>query len=192
MVFFEDNNRILSGNILDLDGVELQVHATVQANKKEHRFVPLYTNSKGDKVPREKPHAKFAPCIQCVNQSQVLATAPIETFLVPKSVLSSLRSRGVVMSPIIVTDDEQHATCTTGSEGTEDIITADSATHHDDMVRVLDEIPLERSTAAPSHIHHCRHQQDAVVFPVNINSLSQVYATIYFAWQCQSASLDWL
>ena len=74
LVFYEDNNRVLSGNIIDVDGVEPQVHAsddaTVQANKKEHRFVPLYLNSKGDKVPREKPNAKFAPCVQCVNQSQ--------------------------------------------------------------------------------------------------------------------------
>jgi len=102
LVFYEDNNRVISGNIIDADGVELQVHATVQANKKEHRFVPLYVNSKGDKVPKEKPHAKFPPCVYCVNQSQILATAPIKKFLVPKSALSSLRSRGVVMSPITV------------------------------------------------------------------------------------------
>ena len=41
LVFYEDNDRVLSGNIIDIDGVELQVYATVHANKKEHRFVPL-------------------------------------------------------------------------------------------------------------------------------------------------------
>ena len=41
LVFFADDGRILSGTIIDVAGVELQVHSTVQANKKEHRFVPL-------------------------------------------------------------------------------------------------------------------------------------------------------
>ena len=59
LVFFEVNGHIHTGNIMDVDGVELQVHDTLQANKKLHRFVPLYQNSKGDPVPREKPHKSF-------------------------------------------------------------------------------------------------------------------------------------
>ena len=90
LIFFEVEGRIRSGNIIDVDGVELQVHDTLQANKKLHRFVPLYQNSKGNPVPREKPHTNFPPCTTCVNQSQVLATAPVEKFLVPKSALLCL------------------------------------------------------------------------------------------------------
>ena len=90
LVVYEDEGRVLSGTILDVDGVELQEHSTVQANKKEHGFVPLYTNSKGNPVPKEKPPENAKPMVQCVAQSQVLATSPLEKFLVPKSALSAL------------------------------------------------------------------------------------------------------
>ena len=170
LVFFEENGRIRSGNIIDVDGVELQVHNTLQANKKLHRFVPLYQNSKGDPVPREKPHKNFPPCTTCVNQSQVLATAPLEKILVPKSALSSLRSRGVVMSPITVTRSTQAVH--TESERTEDITRSDSTTHPD-MISALDSIRLERSDYAATNTQHCTHRRDAVVFPTTINSLSR-------------------
>ena len=176
-MFFEDNDRVLSGNIIDLDGVELQVHATVQANKKEHRFVPLYSNSKGDKVPREKLHAKFAPCVQYVNQSQVLATAPIEKFLVSKSALSFLRSRGVVMSPITVHSDDTHTRC--GPESTVDNISAGS--RHNDMLQALDAIRLEHDAEVTPQ--RCRHQQEAVVFPL-ISSLSRREQIRYMRLLC--------
>ena len=166
LVFFEDDDRGLSGNIIDVDGVELQVHATVQANKKEHRFVPLYTNSKGDKVPREKPHAKFAPCVQCVNQSQVLATAPIEKFLVPKSALSSLRSRGVFVSPITVHSDDAHTR--PEPESTVDTISAGSP--RVEMLQALDEMQLAHIAEVTPQRY--LHQQEAAVFPL-ISSLSR-------------------
>ena len=152
LIFFEVEGRIRSGNIIDVDGVELQVHDTLQANKKLNRFVPRYKNSKGDPVPREKPHKNFPPRTTCVNQSQVLATAPVEKFLVPKSALSSLQFRGVIMSPIIVAHSTQ--TVRTESERTGDITAADSATHPD-MISALDAIQLESSVAAklphPTH-----------------------------------------
>ena len=127
-------------------------------------------HTSGPTVPREKPHKNSPPCTTCLNQSQVLATAPLGKFLVPKSALSSLRSRGVIMSPIIVA----HSTHTVHSESerTGDITAADSTTHPD-MISALDAIRLESSTAAPSHTQRCRHQREAVVFPVNINSLSR-------------------
>ena len=92
-------------------------------------------------MPREKPHAKFAPCVQCVNQSQVLATAPLEKFLVPKSALSSLRSRGVVMSPITVHSDDTHTR--PALESTVDTISAGSP--RAEMLQALDEIQLEHN-----------------------------------------------
>ena len=52
LVFYEDAGRILSGMIMDIDGVELQVHSTRQANIKEHRFMPLYRTTKGKVVYR--------------------------------------------------------------------------------------------------------------------------------------------
>ena len=105
LVFLEDEVRILLEIIIDVDGVELQVHSTVQANKKENRFVPLYATDKGKNVPKEHPPEKDKPVVQCVAQSQVVATAPIEKFLVPKSALAALRSRGVIMSPLMVDID---------------------------------------------------------------------------------------
>ena len=104
LAFYEHEGRVLSGMIMDIDGVELQVHSTRQANIKEHRFVPLYNTTKGKLVPKEKPSRTEQPAIQCVSQSQVLATAPIIKFLVPKSALAALRSRGVVMSPRVHDD----------------------------------------------------------------------------------------
>ena len=170
LVFFEVNSRIHSGNIIDVDGVELQVHDTLQANKKLHRFVPLYRNSKGDPVPREKPHKSFPPCTTCVNQSQVLATAPLEKFLVPKSALSSLRSRGVVMSPITVTHSAPAVH--TESEQTGYTTTAASITHPD-MISALDAIRLEHDTHATTNVQRCHQRREAVVFPVTmISSLS--------------------
>ena len=166
--FYKEEGRILSGNIIDVDGVELQVHATVHANKKEHSFVLLYANSKGDPVPKETPPARFKPMIQCVNQSQVLATAPIDKIVVPKSTLSSLRSRGVVMSPIIVDNDDTSPQLESYSN--DHISNADSTLDHDDILCVLDDIRNERSAAVPPQ--HCQHRQEAVVFPVNINMLS--------------------
>ena len=59
---------------MDIDGVELQVHSTRQANVKEHRVVPLYRTTKGKVVPKEKPSRAEQPAMQCVSQSQVLAT----------------------------------------------------------------------------------------------------------------------
>ena len=157
-MFYEDNNRVLSRNIIDVDGVELQVHATVQANKNEHRFVPIYINSKGDKVPKEKPHAKFPPCVYCVNQSQILATAPIEKFLVPKSALSSLRSRGVVMSPITVhRDDTQPPRLDSAADSTS------ANTHHSDLVQALDAIAFDHDA---DNARHCAYLQEAIVFPL--------------------------
>ena len=55
LVFYESEGRILSGMILDVNGVELQVHSTRQANIKEHRFVPMYTTTKGKHVHNEEP-----------------------------------------------------------------------------------------------------------------------------------------
>jgi len=162
-VFHEDNSRVLSGNIIDADGVELQVHATVQASKKEHRFVPLYINSKGDKVPKEKPHAKFPPCIYCVNQSQILATASIEKFLVPKSALLSLRSRGVVMSPITVHIDDTRPPRTNNAA---DIISSNH--HHSALTQALDDIA--QGHCADNAHHPAQHE--ATMFPV-ITSLSR-------------------
>ena len=146
------------------------MHDTLQANKKLHRFVPLYLNTKGDPLPREKPHKDFPPCTTCVNQSQVLATAPLEKFLVPKSALSSLRSRGVVMSPITVTRSTQAVH--TESERTGDITGAGSTTHPD-MISALDAIRLESSDYAATNTQHCTHRRDAVVFPTTINSPSR-------------------
>ena len=120
-------------------------------------------NSKGDKVPREKPHAKFAPCVQCVNQSQVLATAPIEKFLVPKSALSSLRSRGVVMAPITVNNDDTDTPCL---DGAADIISA--GPRHSDLLQALDAIGLKQNAGVAQR---CTHQQEVTVFPL-ISSLS--------------------
>ena len=104
LVFYESEGRILSGMILDVDGVELQVHSTRQANIKGHRVVPLYTTTKGKHVQKEKPSKAEQPVMQCVSQSQVLATAPINKFMVPKSALAALRSRGVIMSPLVADD----------------------------------------------------------------------------------------
>ena len=66
LVFYEDAGRILSGMIMDIDGVELQVHSTRQASIKEHRFVPLYRTTKGKVVPKEKPAKTEQPVMTCV------------------------------------------------------------------------------------------------------------------------------
>ena len=42
LAFYEHDDRIRAGTIIDKEGVQLTVHAHRQANKKEHRFVPLY------------------------------------------------------------------------------------------------------------------------------------------------------
>ena len=39
-----------------------------------------------------------------INQSQILATSPVEKFLIPNAALPALRLRGVVMSPILIHD----------------------------------------------------------------------------------------
>ena len=74
------------------------------------------------------------------------------------------------MSPIIVAHSTQ--TVHTESERTGDITAADSTTHPD-MISALDAIRLESSNAAPPNIQRCRHRHEAVVFPININSLSR-------------------
>ena len=66
LVFYEYEGRILSGMIRDVDGIEMQVHATIQANKKEHRFVPLYATTNGKPGPKEKPSAKQKPVMLSV------------------------------------------------------------------------------------------------------------------------------
>ena len=173
LVFFEVEGRIRSGNIIDVDGVEPQVHDTLQANKKLQRFVPLYQNSKGDPVPREMPHKNFPPCttMSCVNQSQVLATAPLEK--VPGAQIFTIMSalqKGIVMPPIIVA----HSTPAvhTESERTADITNAGS-TMHPDMISGLDAIRMESSNDAPTNTQHYTHWHEAVVFPTTINSLSR-------------------
>ena len=62
LVFFESEGRILSGMTRDVDGVELQVHSTVQANKKEHRFVPMYATARGKKRPEGKAFKQGKTC----------------------------------------------------------------------------------------------------------------------------------
>ena len=73
------------------------------------------------------------------------------------------------MSPIIVA----HSTHSvhTESERTGDITAADSTTHPD-MISALDAIRIEISNDAPTSTQHCTHRHEAVVFPININSLS--------------------
>ena len=61
-------------------------------HKKEHRFVPIYATTKGKPGPKEMPLAKQKPVMECVAQSQALATATIETILVPKPMLAALQS----------------------------------------------------------------------------------------------------
>ena len=170
LVFYESEGRILSGMIRDVDGVELQVHLTVQANKKEHRFVPIYATAKGKPGPKEKPSAKETPVMACVAQSQVLATAPIEKFLIPKTALAALRSRGVIMSPIVDDDrrdiaidmvlgsvHDQTTTPPPQGVGEPDL--------HTVILHSLDAIRIERNAHAPQH--RCHHRRNPQVFPVS-------------------------
>ena len=116
--------------------------------------------------------------MQCVAQFQVLATAPIEKFLVPKSVLAALRSRGVILSPLVSDDhcdiaidmvadsvNEQ-----TRTPPTPDISEPDLSTV---ILHSLDEIRIERSTQCHVPQHRCHSRRNPQVFPVSaINVLS--------------------
>ena len=92
------------------------MHANRQAAKTEHRFVPFY-RIKGTVEPKETgPEANMVT--EQINQSQILATSPVEKLLVPKAAVPALRSRGVVMSPILI-----HNTVTAQHEAVDEIYT---------------------------------------------------------------------
>ena len=61
--------------------------------------MPLY-RSKAGKIEAKENDPAANRVIEMITQAQVLATTEVETFLVPKSSIAALRSRGVVMSPI--------------------------------------------------------------------------------------------
>ena len=103
LAFYEANGKIRASTIPDKEGANLTVHVNRQAAKQEHRVVPLY-RIKGKVEPKENgPEANMVT--EHINQSQVLATSPVEKFLIPKAALPALRSRGVIMSPILINDD---------------------------------------------------------------------------------------
>ena len=175
LAFYETEGKVRAGTILDNEGVNLIVHAIRQAANKVHRFVPLY-RVKG-KVEAKESGTEATMVTEHVNQSQILATTPVEKFLVPKAALSALRSRGVIMSPILI--DDEHTVQRQGvDEHAPEDVHGSSPLQHTEPVEqkmaaailtALDEITIEAHAGTPRHAR-C---DDAQVFPITvINVLS--------------------
>ena len=96
----EGNNTVVSGIITKRIGPDLMVHVHRQANKKDRRFVPLYTLSgSSTPVPKEKPPKSATRCMIVVAPSSVLGTTDLTNFAISEQALPGLQSRGIVIIP---------------------------------------------------------------------------------------------
>ena len=157
LAFYKTDGMIRAGTILDKEGVNLTVHANRQAANNVHRFVPLY-HVKG-KVEANESGTEATMVTEHINQSQILATTPVEKFLVPKAALSALRSRGVVMSPILIDDDQTVQRKSVDEHAPEDAHESSSLQHTEHVeqqlaaaiLTALDEIMIEAHADTPRH-----------------------------------------
>ena len=151
------------------------MHANRQAAKQEHRLVPLY-RIKGKVEPKENgPEANMVT--EHINQSQIMATSPVEKFLIPKAVLPALRSRGVMMSPILIHDTVTAQREAVDDQASEDVLESPPMQRSDRvrqplaaaMLTALDAIAIAAQAGKPSR-DRC---SDVQVFPITaINVLS--------------------
>lgn len=106
LIFFEsETGKLKSGTITKKIDLDFMVHLHQQANVKEKRFLPLYIRKGNDSTPkpREKVTKNDSPVIELVSQAKVLASTLLEKHYIPETALPGLRSRGVMMMPLLRT-----------------------------------------------------------------------------------------
>ena len=99
--FMDDKQKVSAGTILECNGGEFDVHLHQQAKKQDRRFTPLYRLKTGAVEAKEKRPGSAEKMIVRIHWDSIIATTPIAKFRITDQGLPALKSRGVVVNPVV-------------------------------------------------------------------------------------------
>lgn len=98
-----EDGLVTAGKIESTDGSTLYLHQYRQAPKRKRQFTPIFILNTGEEKAAQRKPANAAAKIIKLPTSDIMATTDISsTFMVSQDALPALRSKGVVMDPVIV------------------------------------------------------------------------------------------